>query len=147
MHFFLLHILTFSRSSAGSSDPCRRPSKRQRMSRSLHQISPAAAALLERVATIRTCSLEIRDEHQALIDDYDRRSIAKRAASKAAAKIQQSPPCPEVVAFSKGDIIGSNASRRQTKRSAARRSAPQTENALHVVPALNDATLYLRCLC
>jgi SNF2 family DNA or RNA helicase len=137
--FLTMLVLTLALSSAGSADPCRRPSKRQRTSRSLHQISPAAAALLERVANIRSYALEIRDEHQALIDDYDRRAIAKRAASKASAKIQPRPPCPEVLAFSKGDVISSKSGRRQTKRSAPRSSTRQTGNGFHVGPAVNKA--------
>jgi hypothetical protein len=83
--------------------------------------------------------VEIRDEHQALIDDYDRRAIAKRAASKAAARIQPSPPCPEVVAFSKGDAISSGSRRRQTGRWKSRSATGERKDLRGMGPAANVA--------
>ena len=84
-------------------DGARRPAKRQRIARP-HQPSPAAVALLERIASIRLCAVELRDDHQVLIDDFDRRASARRAASRAAAKVTRGPPADDVQKFARGDI-------------------------------------------
>jgi SNF2 family DNA or RNA helicase len=93
---------------SGLHDPesNRRPSKRRRVA-PVPSLTLAARALLERISSIRAYSIELKDSHTALIDDFDARAAAKRAAAKAAAKVAPTvtPPSPAVAAFSKGDAI------------------------------------------
>jgi SNF2 family DNA or RNA helicase len=115
----------------GASDSNRRPAKRQRKSKTLVKPSLAALALLERVAAIRGASIELRDDHQHLIDDFDRRSVAKRAAAKAAAKVTPAKPAPDVQVFTQGDAI----------RQDAVRPAPPPQRLIAVAPPLPAMSL------